>query len=74
MVSLRKVIAFVTVLLIVYNALFAYVIINSTSGNTRTVFLGLLGLDFLVIFYFIQHIASEMTFEKPGERKAKRNR
>lgn len=69
MVSLRNVIALVTVLLFVYNALFTYIIINLTQGTSRFIFLILLALDYVIIFYFILQIAREIKFQKPVVKK-----
>lgn len=69
MTPLRNTIALVTVLLFIYNALFTYIIINLTSGQSRFVFLILLALDYIIIFYFILQVAHEIKFEKPGKGK-----
>ncbi len=64
MVSLKKTIVLVTVLLFVYNALFTYYIINNTSESSRGIFLLLLSLDYVIIFYFIIQISHEIKFTK----------
>ena len=77
MVSLKKMIGLVTVLLFVYNALFTYIIINLTAGFSRAVFLILLALDYMIIFYFILQVAHELRFSKAPvarRRVAKRRR
>lgn len=74
MVSLRKTIALVTVLLFIYNALFTYIIINLTQGTSRFVFLILLALDYIIIFYFVLQVARELKFGKQDKKKTSRGR
>lgn len=70
MVSLRKTIALVTLLLFIYNALFTYIIINLTQGSSRFVFLILLAIDYVIIFYFVLQVARELKFNKKDGKKA----
>jgi hypothetical protein len=69
MLSLRKTIFLVTILLFVYNAFFTYIIINLTAGSSRFLFLSLLGLDYIIIFYFIIQIAHEIKFDKKRRKR-----
>lgn len=74
MENLKRTILLVTILLFVYNALFTYIIINLTTGLstvTRGIFLGLLALDYIIIFYFILQVANEIKFVKSTDKKKK---
>ncbi len=75
MENLKRTILLVTILLFVYNALFTYIIINLTTGLsniTRGIFLGLLALDYIIIFYFILQVANEIKFVKSTGKKKKK--
>ena len=56
---MRKAIVLVTLLIFVYNALFAYVVIQFTSGPARYLFLVLLSFDYIIIFYFVRSVVAE---------------
>ena len=63
MLNLRQIILLVTVLLFIYNAFFTFIIINLTQGVSRFVFLILISFDYVIIFYFILSVASELRKE-----------
>ncbi|MDE1860850.1 MAG: hypothetical protein KGH72_03985 [Candidatus Micrarchaeota archaeon] len=62
--NFRNMIIFVTILLFIYNAFFTYIIVNLTSGTGRFVFLLLISLDYVIIFYFVLSIATELKRNK----------
>ena len=61
----------ITALMVIYNALFAYIIVRFTFGTVRLVLLALVALDYIIIFYFVVGIANELRLSR-ARKKAMR--
>ncbi len=53
-------IVWITLLMFIYNALFAYMIIQFTGGQIRLLLLAFVALDYIMIFYLVLGIAKEL--------------
>ena len=51
---------FITIFMFIYNALFAYMITQFTSGQIRLILLGFVAIDYIIIFYLVLGIAREL--------------
>jgi hypothetical protein len=50
-------IVWITLLMFIYNALFAYMIIQFTGGQIRLLLLAFVALDYMLIFYLVLGVA-----------------
>lgn len=57
---MRPAVFVITALMFAYNALFAYLVLKLSTGSNGLILLALIGIDFIIIFYFVYDLAQEL--------------
>ena len=69
---MRSNVIVISVLMFIYNGLFAYMIFQFTSGQIRLMLLAFLAMDYIFIFYLVFGIAKELLALESYKAKARK--